>query len=139
VVKLSDADAEWLYPGSSPEDAATRILQLGARLAVVTRGSAGALLLTLATQLHIPAIRSVVADTIGAGDSYMAALILGRSVTEPMGSLPLYWSNWHIPRQWPPPSQSSARGQILRPWKSSTTACSTTSGPDPQAPKGMGK
>ncbi|MDQ1596309.1 MAG: fructokinase, partial [Arthrobacter pascens] len=32
---------------------------------------------TPATQLNIPAIRSVVADTIGAGDSYMAALIYG--------------------------------------------------------------
>ena len=54
-----------------------RILGLGAGLAVVTCGSEGSLLATPATQLHIPAIRSVVADTIGAGDSYMAALIYG--------------------------------------------------------------
>jgi fructokinase len=77
VVKLSDEDAAWLYPGLRLEDAAERILGLGAGLAVVTRGGEGSLLTTAATQLFIPAIRSTVADTIGAGDSYMAALIYG--------------------------------------------------------------
>ena len=77
VVKLSDEDARWLYPGLELEATAARILELGAGLAVVTCGSEGSLLATPATQLNIPAIRSVVADTIGAGDSYMAALIYG--------------------------------------------------------------
>ncbi|MCP8999589.1 carbohydrate kinase [Pseudarthrobacter sp. RMG13] len=77
VVKLSDEDAAWLYPGVGLEDAAERILRLGAGLAVVTLGGEGSLLATPATQLYIPAIRSTVADTIGAGDSYMAALICG--------------------------------------------------------------
>lgn len=77
VVKLSDEDAAWLYPRLSLEDAAARILELGTGLAVVTRGSAGSLLATPATRQHVPSIRSVVADTIGAGDSYMAALIYG--------------------------------------------------------------
>ena len=77
VVKLSDEDAAWLYPGLRLEDAAERILGLGAGLAVVTRGGEGSLLTTPSTQLFIPAIRSTVADTIGAGDSYMAALIYG--------------------------------------------------------------
>lgn len=77
VVKLSDEDAAWLYPGVRLEDAAEQILRLGAGLAVVTLGGEGSLLATPATQLYIPAIRSTVADTIGAGDSYMAALICG--------------------------------------------------------------
>jgi fructokinase len=77
VVKLSDEDAHWLYPNLPVADAATRILELGAGLAVVTRGSAGSLLATPEVQLLVPAIRSAVADTIGAGDSYMAALIYG--------------------------------------------------------------
>jgi fructokinase len=77
VVKLSDDDAHWLYPGLQLEDAAARLLGLGTGLAVVTRGSEGSLLATPATQLHLPAIRSEVADTIGAGDAYMAALIYG--------------------------------------------------------------
>jgi fructokinase len=95
VIKLSDEDAGWLYPGHSLEDVVARILGLNAGLAVVTCGAKGSLLATAATQLHIPAVTSVVADTIGAGDSYMAALIYGLlargtdglapSVVEPLG------------------------------------------------------
>jgi fructokinase len=77
VVKLSDEDARWLYPDLNFEDTAARILQLGAGLAVVTRGSEGSLLATAELQLVVPAVRSAVADTIGAGDSYMAALVYG--------------------------------------------------------------
>ncbi|MCU1531469.1 MAG: carbohydrate kinase [Arthrobacter sp.] len=77
VVKLSDEDAQWLYPELQLEDVAARVLGLGAGLAVVTRGSEGSLLTTPAAQLYLPAVKSTVADTIGAGDSYMAALIYG--------------------------------------------------------------
>jgi fructokinase len=77
VVKLSDEDAAWLYPRLRLEDAADRILGLGSGLAVVTRGGEGSLLATPAAKLFVPSIRSTVADTIGAGDSYMAALIYG--------------------------------------------------------------
>ncbi|MGY4544183.1 fructokinase [Arthrobacter sp. UYNi723] len=77
VVKLSDEDAHWLYPGKNLDDTATHLLGLGAGLAVITKGSQGSLLATPAARLAIPAVTSRVADTIGAGDSYMAALILG--------------------------------------------------------------
>jgi fructokinase len=77
VVKLSDGDAEWLYPEKTPEEAATHILNLGADIAVITKGPSGSLLATPHTVLSIPALKSAVADTIGAGDSYMSALILG--------------------------------------------------------------
>lgn len=77
VVKLSDDDALWLYPGIPLEDIASRILGLGARLAVITTGSTGSLLSTATAQLNISAVASEVADTIGAGDSYMSALIHG--------------------------------------------------------------
>ncbi|WP_427129957.1 carbohydrate kinase family protein [Pseudarthrobacter sp. S9] len=77
VVKLSDEDAQWLYPGKQLEDTAARVLELGAALAVITKGSEGSLLSTTATQILVPSVKSVVADTIGAGDSYMAALIYG--------------------------------------------------------------
>lgn len=75
VVKLSDEDAEWLYPGTSPEVAATRILALGPEVVVVTLGAAGALAVTAAKQLRVAAAANRVVDTISAGDSFMAALI----------------------------------------------------------------
>ncbi|MFC9334247.1 carbohydrate kinase [Arthrobacter sp. NPDC057009] len=77
VVKLSDEDAEWLYPEKALEETATHILGLGAELAVITKGSSGSLLATPSASLGIPAVKSPVVDTIGAGDSYMSALILG--------------------------------------------------------------
>jgi len=77
VVKLSDEDAEWLYPEKALEETATHILGLGADLAVITKGSAGSLLTTPSASLSLPAAKSTVVDTIGAGDSYMSALILG--------------------------------------------------------------
>ncbi|NKG19936.1 carbohydrate kinase family protein [Paeniglutamicibacter terrestris] len=77
VVKLSDEDAAWLYPTLDAQGVAARILRLGAELVVVTMGAQGSLLATTAAELHVPAVSSVVADTIGAGDSYMAALIHG--------------------------------------------------------------
>lgn len=77
VVKLSDEDASWLYPRKTPEETGRHILKLGAELATVTLGAHGSLLITADTTINLPAVRSVVVDTIGAGDSYMAALIFG--------------------------------------------------------------
>lgn len=77
VVKLSDEDAAWLYPHKDVEQAADHILSLGAELAVITRGLSGSLLAATSGRVNVPAVKTVVADTIGAGDSYMSALILG--------------------------------------------------------------
>lgn len=77
VVKLSDEDALWLYPRLSLEDISKRVLALGAGLAVVTMGAEGSLLTTRGAQVVVPSVKSAVVDTIGAGDSYMSALIYG--------------------------------------------------------------
>lgn len=77
VVKLSDEDAQWLYPDLPLDEVAARILSLGADLAVITKGSEGSLLMTGQARLVVPSVQTRVADTIGAGDSYMAALIFG--------------------------------------------------------------
>jgi fructokinase len=77
VVKLSDADAKWLYPRKALDETAKHILDLGADLVVITQGSSGSLLATASAFISIPALQSSVVDTIGAGDSYMSALILG--------------------------------------------------------------
>ncbi|MBT2568928.1 carbohydrate kinase [Arthrobacter sp. ISL-85] len=77
VVKLSDEDARWLYPGLSLDDISKRILHLGAGLVAVTLGADGSLLTTGDAQVAVPSVKSAVVDTIGAGDSYMSALIYG--------------------------------------------------------------
>ncbi|MFB2579958.1 carbohydrate kinase [Herbiconiux sp. P15] len=77
VLKLSDEDAEWLYPGATVDEAIDRILALGPTLVAVTRGGEGAVLATAADRVAIPGHRVDVVDTIGAGDSFMSALLLG--------------------------------------------------------------
>lgn len=77
VVKLSDEDAKWLYPGRDLEGIASHLLSLGAGLAVITQGSQGSLLATALNRVDVPSVESLVADTIGAGDSYTSALIMG--------------------------------------------------------------
>ncbi len=75
VVKLSDEDAEWIFPGSSTEDTLQRILDGGTRFAAITRGAAGAILRTAHARVEIPTLAGEVVDTVGAGDSFMAGLL----------------------------------------------------------------
>ncbi|MGY4843845.1 carbohydrate kinase family protein [Kocuria sp. MNB10] len=80
VVKASDEDLLWLYPHRSIEDSARAWLKAGARLVVVTRGVMGPWAVSRGTGrdgVEVPAARVTVADTVGAGDSFMAALLSG--------------------------------------------------------------
>ncbi|MGO4491934.1 carbohydrate kinase [Arthrobacter sp. 2YAF22_2] len=81
VVKASDEDLEWLYPGVDPLDSARRWLAFGGSegpaLVVVTRGADGPWAVNAAGETHVPAPPVKVADTVGAGDSFMAALLSG--------------------------------------------------------------
>ena len=77
VVKASDEDLAWLYPEQPVEDAARAWLQLGPAVVVVTRGSRGPWAVAASGSCEAPAPAVAVADTVGAGDSFMAALIAG--------------------------------------------------------------
>jgi fructokinase len=92
VVKMSDEDASWLYPGLSADEVLDRALRLGVRLAVVTRGGEGSTLASPTDRVNIPAREVALIDTIGAGDSYMSGLIhvIGRrGVNELREGMPL--------------------------------------------------
>jgi fructokinase len=75
VVKASDEDVAWLYPDATVAEILERWLALGPALVVVTRGGEGADALAASGPVHVPAFVTKVADTIGAGDSFMAGLI----------------------------------------------------------------
>jgi fructokinase len=81
VVKASDEDLEWLYPGEDPLDSARRWLSMGGSegpaLVVVTRGAEGPWGVNASGEAHFPAPSVSVVDTVGAGDSFMAALLSG--------------------------------------------------------------
>ncbi|NYE96024.1 fructokinase [Psychromicrobium silvestre] len=75
VVKASDEDLEMLYPGTDPLDAARQWLGLGPALVVVTRGSSGPWAVAACGEVSVAAPKIRVADTVGAGDSFMSALL----------------------------------------------------------------
>jgi fructokinase len=75
LLKASDEDLEALYPGDSIEQAVRRLLEMGPSAVVVTRGRDGATWFGRDTRVDVPSRDVEVADTIGAGDAFQAALL----------------------------------------------------------------
>jgi fructokinase len=75
VLKLSDVDANWLYPDLDETAQVDRLLSLGANLVAMTRGGAGAIVATASARASVTSRKVEVKDTIGAGDTFMVSLI----------------------------------------------------------------
>ena len=75
VIKVSDDDVEWLYPGESVESVAQRWISDGAALVVITRGINGLLGVTAGGSVEVPGVKIEVADTVGAGDTVGAIIV----------------------------------------------------------------
>lgn len=76
VVKMSDEDVAHLRPEESVRQVARELLGNGrTHLVVVTRGGLGAMGFTAHGAVEVEAPPTDVVDTVGAGDSFMAALI----------------------------------------------------------------
>lgn len=78
VVKVSDEDIAFLYPGEAPADVCARWSTAGPALVVLTRGPDGVAAWRGGRQaVDIAGRRVAVADTVGAGDTVTAALLVG--------------------------------------------------------------
>ncbi len=78
VVKVSSEDLAWLVPGMSPEKVLEDWLGRGPALVAVTLGSDGVLAGTAAgLRVRRPGVLVTVIDTVGAGDTFSAALLAG--------------------------------------------------------------
>ncbi|MEU4419658.1 carbohydrate kinase [Actinoplanes sp. NPDC024001] len=75
VVKASDEDLAWLYPGVPPLDSARKWLALGPSLVCVTLGAEGAFAVAGDLDVAVPPVPVTVADTVGAGDAFMSGLL----------------------------------------------------------------
>jgi fructokinase len=75
VVKVSDDDMAWLYPGQQYADVAKRWISDGAALVVVTRGADGLVGFTEDGVVEAPGVKIEVADTVGAGDTVGAIVV----------------------------------------------------------------
>lgn len=94
VVKASDDDLAWIFPGLGVEAAMDRILGMGPALVAATLGAEGAMAVGRSGRARVPARKVAVVDTIGAGDTFHAALlarfdaagIRGRAAVESLDS-----------------------------------------------------
>ncbi|KAF2413900.1 hypothetical protein B1729_07505 [Microbacterium sp. B35-04] len=77
VIKASDEDMQWLQPGRDAIEVAREWVMVGPALVVVTRGADGATAVTTDAEVVVPAASTHVVDTVGAGDTFMGALIDG--------------------------------------------------------------
>ena len=76
IVKASEEDTSWLYPGLGCESVARAWQRLGPDLVVITMGARGAYALGPdGTEVLRPARPVLVADTVGAGDAFCAGLL----------------------------------------------------------------
>ena len=75
VVKASEEDLQWLYPERSVEESLAGWAAMGPRFCAATLGERGAVAILGSERVAVPAPRVEVADTVGAGDSFMSALL----------------------------------------------------------------
>ncbi len=75
VIKASEEDLEWLYPSQSVEESLSVWTKMGARFCAATLGERGALAILGNERIEVAAPRVDVVDTVGAGDSFMSALL----------------------------------------------------------------
>ena len=94
VLKLSDDELDAVLaacgvPHGPDPTASLRALLVRHRLDLValTRGTAGALLVSATEVIDQPGIPTMVRDTVGAGDSFTAALVVGLLRGEPLNTL----------------------------------------------------
>jgi fructokinase len=76
LLKISDEDIAQLYPDLTPQGFIDIALSAGVGLVIVTRGGDGVLAATSTlAPLELPALKVKVIDTVGAGDTFQAALL----------------------------------------------------------------
>lgn len=76
LIKMSDVDFAFLFGEEPYQQRASALLRQGTNLVVITRGNNGAIAWhAKAGQIEVEAPKVAVADTIGAGDSFQAALL----------------------------------------------------------------
>lgn len=74
IVKVSDEDLDWLLPDA--KDGIADLLAQGPALVIVTKGEGGAMAAHRdGWQVAVPAPRVPVVDTVGAGDTFLAATL----------------------------------------------------------------
>ncbi|MBE8182073.1 MAG: carbohydrate kinase [Candidatus Portiera sp.] len=76
LVKMSDDEAEFLFPGKSEEVIAQELFAMSCQIMLITRGGKGASAYhPQHPPMHLPGIKVEVVDTTGAGDNFISAFM----------------------------------------------------------------
>jgi fructokinase len=75
LLKVSEEDLGLLLPGVMLADFASQAIAAGVKMVVVTRGSQGSVAFTARASVESPPVPVTVVDTVGAGDTFQAALL----------------------------------------------------------------
>lgn len=97
VLKVSDEDLGLLYPGATAPELASQWRAKGTGAVVVTRGGDGALAFVGEAIVEIPPVPVSVVDTVGAGDTFQAAMLAAlaeREALAPAASRALPAAAW---------------------------------------------
>lgn len=77
LYRCSDEDLDWIWNGRSSASVADELLSGEAEAVVVTKGPNGCEIFTTAWHERLPGVRVDVVDTVGAGDAFTGALLVG--------------------------------------------------------------
>jgi fructokinase len=75
MLKISEEDLQLLLPGTACGTFATHALERGVKLVVITRGAEGSVAWTRQAHVAMPSMHVEVIDTVGAGDTFQAAML----------------------------------------------------------------
>jgi fructokinase len=89
ILKVSDEDLSLLYPDADAGQLATSWIDQGVSLVVVTRGSEGAWAWTATQHVATAPVQVEVIDTVGAGDTFQAAMLTALAERELLNPLAL--------------------------------------------------
>jgi fructokinase len=85
-IKASEEDLAWLYPNRDPEASIAAWALAGPHFCVMTRGEKGAVAYLQGERFVAPSPIVEVIDTVGAGDSFMSALIAAMDADGALGA-----------------------------------------------------
>jgi fructokinase len=77
LYRCSDEDLEWISPSRSADSFAAELLAGGVETVIVTRGSDGCEVFTPSWSEKRVGVAAEVVDTVGAGDTFMGAVLCG--------------------------------------------------------------
>lgn len=99
IYKASDEDLEWIWPGRRPEDCAAELLGGNLGAVIVTHGADGATVYNQCDSVLVPGRPVEVVDTVGAGDTFVGAVLaslLDRGIEWPeqLKAMPIH--DWQL-------------------------------------------